>query len=159
MAGSHDALVELGDIHEELVEINVLLIMSSDQVVKSMPGDGQHRLAVAFRIVKPIQKMNSAGSGRRDAHSESAGIFCITARRKCGCFFVSYLNESEFFLMSAQGLEDAVNPIAGNPKIVSTSQPIKRSTNKSATVFAMKLSPEINPVNLRVQMLMISRLL
>lgn len=51
----HDALVVGRDIHEELVEINVLLVMRADQIVEGMTGDCEHWLAIAFRIIQAVQ--------------------------------------------------------------------------------------------------------
>ena len=55
VARTHDALVEFGDVHVELVEVHILLVVRADQVVESVPGDRQHRLAVAFRVVESVQ--------------------------------------------------------------------------------------------------------
>ena len=52
---SRDALVIDRDVHKEFRQIDVLLILSANQVMKRMPGDGEHRLAVALRVVEPIQ--------------------------------------------------------------------------------------------------------
>ena len=65
----HDALVVRCDIHKKLVQIHVLLVMRADQVMKRMTGDGEHRLPIALRIVKPIEQMHAAGTGGRETHA------------------------------------------------------------------------------------------
>src|SRR5215475_11548047 len=58
MCRSHDPFVKNGDIHEELVERNVLLSERADEVVKLQSGDCQYRLVVEFGVVEPVQEMN-----------------------------------------------------------------------------------------------------
>ena len=55
-----DALVVGGDIHVELVEIDILLVVRADQIVKGVAGDGEHGLAVALGIVEAVEQMNAA---------------------------------------------------------------------------------------------------
>ena len=55
MSWAHDALIVSGHIHEQLVEIDILLIVGANQVMKSMARDGEHREAVAFSVVKTIK--------------------------------------------------------------------------------------------------------
>ena len=59
----HDPLVVEGDVHVQLVEIEVLLVMSADHVVESVAGDGQHGLAVELRVVETVEQVNAAGAG------------------------------------------------------------------------------------------------
>ena len=67
---AHNPLVKYRDIHEELVEIDILLVVHTDQIVKGMSGDGEYRLAIAFGIVESVQQMNAARPGR-GAHTPS----------------------------------------------------------------------------------------
>ena len=60
-AGTHDALVEDRDIHEQLVQIDVLLIVHADQVVERVSGDREHRLLIALRVVEAVEQMNAPG--------------------------------------------------------------------------------------------------
>ena len=134
---SHHALVVGGDVHEQLVEIDVLLIMRADQIVERVPRDRQHGLAVALRVVETVQAVDASRSGCREAHAQPTGVFRVSARRERGGFLVSHLDEADLVLMTAERFEDPVYAVAGNPKMTSTPQSIKRSTNRSATVFAM----------------------
>ena len=76
---AHDALVELGHVDEELVEIDVLLIVHADQIVEGVAGDGEHRNLVALGIVESIEQMNAAGAGSRD--SRRRGVRCTWRSR------------------------------------------------------------------------------
>jgi hypothetical protein len=62
MGRPHDALVVGGNVHEELVQVHILLVMGADQVVEGMTRDGQDRLPVALGIVQAIEQVNAAGS-------------------------------------------------------------------------------------------------
>src|SRR5437879_4421913 len=56
--GAHHPRVVAGDVHEEAVEINVLLRMGFNQVVEMVAGDCQDRFAVELRVVEAIEQMN-----------------------------------------------------------------------------------------------------
>ena len=66
---SHDALVVNRDIDKELVERDVLLRVSSDEIVILQASDGQHRSAVELGIIETIQQVNSAGARGCETHS------------------------------------------------------------------------------------------
>ena len=108
----HDALVVRRHIHKELVQIHVLLIMRADQIVKRMTRDGEHRLPIALRIVKPIEQMHAAGTGGRQTHAELARVFGITTCRECCSFFVADLDEPDFVFARSKRFEDAVDSIS-----------------------------------------------
>ena len=44
----HDALGVCGHVHEQLIEVDILLMMRPNQVVEGMARNGQYRLAVKF---------------------------------------------------------------------------------------------------------------
>ena len=113
---AHDALVEDGDVHEELVERDVLLRIGADQVVKLQAGDRQHRLAVELGVVESVQQMNAARTRGRQANAELAGELRISAGHEGGGFFVAHLNEADLVLVRAQRLHDSVDAIAGKPE-------------------------------------------
>src|ERR1041385_4387395 len=47
-------LVVSGDVHEEFVQVYILLIVSADQIMERMAGDREHWLAVALGVVQPV---------------------------------------------------------------------------------------------------------
>ena len=59
MRGTHDAFIEDGNIHEELVERHILLCECANEIVELEARDRQYWLVVEFGIVETIQKMNS----------------------------------------------------------------------------------------------------
>ena len=51
---AHHALVEDANIHEELVEGNILLREGADQVVKLQAGDGENGGAIELRVIESV---------------------------------------------------------------------------------------------------------
>ncbi len=58
---THDALVVGRDIHEQFVEIHVLLIVRPDEVVKRVARDRKYRLPIEFRVIESVQQMDASG--------------------------------------------------------------------------------------------------
>ena len=79
---SHDALVVDGHVHEELVEVHVLLVVRADQVVEGVAGDREHRLAVALGVVQAVEQVDAARAGGRQADAEASGELGVAARRR-----------------------------------------------------------------------------
>ena len=78
MSRTHHSLVESGDVHENLVQIDILLVMRANEVMESMAGNRQNGLAVTLRIVEPVQKVNSTRPGCCDTDTQAAGEFGIS---------------------------------------------------------------------------------
>ncbi len=116
MCGSHDALIVRGNIDVQFVEIDILLVMGSDQVVKSMAGDREHRLAIAFRVVQPVEKMDAARSRSGDTNPEASAEFRITARGKGRSFLVAYLDKANLVLAGAKRFEHPVHAVTRESK-------------------------------------------
>src|SRR5438876_4702811 len=111
--GAGNPLVVGGNVHVKLVEIDVLLIMRTDQVVKRVSGDGEHGLSVALSVVETVQQMNSARTRGRQAHAKSAGIFRVAAGRESGGFLVPDLDEPDLVLIRPERLENSIDAVAG----------------------------------------------
>jgi hypothetical protein len=60
MACAHDSGVVDGNIHEHLIQLDILLSMRLNEIVILQPRDREHRLPVQLRIVKTIQQMQAA---------------------------------------------------------------------------------------------------
>ncbi len=61
MGRTHHALVELRDVHVQLIEVHILLVMQPDEVVKRMACNREDWLPVAFCIVETIEQVNAPG--------------------------------------------------------------------------------------------------
>src|SRR5665213_12381 len=110
---SHDALIERRDVHEQLVEVDVLLVVHAYQIVKRVARNGEHRLAIALGIVESVEQMDAARPGRRETYTQSARVLGIAACSERSRLLVSHLNERDLLLPGAQRLEDAVDPVTG----------------------------------------------
>ncbi|HEX3943765.1 MAG TPA: hypothetical protein VHW69_06740 [Rhizomicrobium sp.] len=132
--GAHYAFVVYADVHEELVERDVLLGVGADEVVELHAGDGENGLAVHFGVVEAVQKVDAAGSGGRDARADFAGEFCPGASHEGGRFFVPRLNESDALLILAQRFDDAVHAVARNAED-GVDAPVKHGFDKNLSRF------------------------
>src|SRR5438874_3781872 len=97
----HDPFVENCNVHEELIERNVLLGISPNQIVKLQASNGQHGLAIELGIVESIQQVNAARTGGGQADSQLAGEFGIAAGHERSRLFMAHLDEPDLLLVSA----------------------------------------------------------
>ncbi len=102
MGRTHDPGVIDADIREQLVELDILLSVRADQVMKLHAGDGEYRRTVELGVVQAVQQMDAAGSGRRQADAEPVGELGIAARHECRCLLVPGLHEADRLLPGAQ---------------------------------------------------------
>ena len=113
---SHDARVIDADIHEELVQLHILLGIGVEQVVELQARDRHHGGAIELGVVKAIQQMDAPGTRCGEAAAEPARILGISAGHEGRRLFVSHLNEANGVGPFPQGLHDPVDPIAWNPE-------------------------------------------
>src|SRR4051812_19687083 len=111
MCGAHHAFIEYGDIGEELVERHVLLCVGPDEIVKLQAGDGDHRLAVEFSIVEPIQKVDSTRAGGGNADADPACEFGPRAGHERSRFFMANLDKADLLPIFPEGFDNAVNAV------------------------------------------------
>ncbi len=81
---THDAVVVTGDVHEELVEFDVLLGEAVREIGVLHAGDGEHGLLIHFGVVEAVEEVDSAGAGGGEAHTQTTGEFGIGACHKGG---------------------------------------------------------------------------
>src|SRR5205823_2781413 len=111
-----DALVVDGHVHEDLVELDVLLSEGADQVVVGHAGDGEDRCAVHLGVVQAVQQMQPAWPGGRDTNPQAPRELGVAAGHKGSRFFMADVDEPDAFAMSAKGLHDAVDPVTWKAK-------------------------------------------
>jgi hypothetical protein len=109
----HDSFVVFADIHEHLVEIDVLLGPGADQVVEGVASDGQDGLAVVLGVVQAVEQVDAAGARGGHAHAQRAGVFGVATGREGRRLLVPHLHEADLVLILPQRLEEAVDPTAG----------------------------------------------
>ena len=93
-----DALVVNGHVHEELDQVHVLLEVGADEVVEGVPGDGQHRHAIALGVVETVEQVDAAWPGGGQAHAEVAGVLGVATSGKGGRFLVPDLHKPDLLL-------------------------------------------------------------
>jgi hypothetical protein len=116
VARAHDAVVIDARIRKQLVELDILLRIGADQIVVLKTGDGEHRLTVELRVVEPVEQVDAAGPGGRQADAEAAGPLGVAAGHEGGGLFVTHLHEADRIEMGAQRLHDAVDAVARQPE-------------------------------------------
>jgi hypothetical protein len=108
---THNACVIRCHIDEKLVQLDVLLAVSVDEVVVLKPRDRQHWLSIQFRVIKTVQQMNAARTGSGEAHPELSSVFRLGARHECGSFFVANLNEPNLIRALSKRLHNSVDAV------------------------------------------------
>src|SRR5579883_451948 len=130
VARAHYARVVDADIHEELVELHVLLRERLEQVVELETGDRQDRLTVELGVIEPIEEVNAAGSGGGDADAQPTGPFGVGASVERRRFLMPNLNEPDSILVGAQRLNHAVDAVTRKAEN-RIDAPIDQRLNKS----------------------------
>src|SRR3546814_4928050 len=82
MGWSHDARVVHADVHEELVQLDILLGVGIKEVMELQAGDREHRNAVELRVVKAVEQMHAARSEEHTSELQSLmrhsyDVFCL----------------------------------------------------------------------------------
>lgn len=108
----HHAAVVDAHIHEQLVELHVLLRERVQQVVKPEARDGEHRLAVELGVVEAVEKMDAAGPRGGNAGAKAARPLGVGASVEGGCFLVPHLDEADAVAADSQRLDYAVDAVA-----------------------------------------------
>ena len=111
---SHHARVIYAHVHEQPIEIHILLGERVDQIVKLQTRDCEDRLPVELGVIEAVEQMNAARTGGGEANAELAGPFGITARVEGSRLFVADLNKANLILPGSQRLDDAVDAVSGN---------------------------------------------
>mgnify|MGYP000020595415 CR=1 FL=1 len=93
VVGPHHALAVGSDVHEQLVEGHVLLVVGADQVVPGVAGEGQHGLVVALGVVEAVGQVDAAGARCGQADAEPAGELSVATGGERGRLLVADLDE------------------------------------------------------------------
>jgi hypothetical protein len=75
MGAIHHALIEIGYVHKQLVESNILLSERTDQIAVLHTGNGQYGSVIHLGVIQTIQQMNAARPGSRNAHADTSREF------------------------------------------------------------------------------------
>ncbi len=111
---AHDPAIVDRHVHEQLVELHVLLGMGVDQVVELQAGDRQHRLAVQLGVIEAVQEVDAPRPRGGDADPQPAGPFGVGAGHEGRRLFVPGLDEADLVLAPPQRFDHPVHPVAGD---------------------------------------------
>ena len=62
-------------VHQQPVEVHILLRVGVDEVVIVVAGDGEHWLLIELGIVEAVEQVHAAGAGGRQTYPEAAVYF------------------------------------------------------------------------------------
>jgi hypothetical protein len=116
MRRPHNAGVVDTNIHEQLVELDVLLGVGVHKVVILQASDGEHGRAVELGVVEPVQQMNATWTRGGEVNAQSPGELGIAAGHQSRRLLMTYLHEADTVLALSQRLHDAVDAIARQPE-------------------------------------------
>ena len=91
---SHDPRIVDADIHEELVQLHILLGVGVKKVMELKTGNRDHRRAIELGVVKAIQEVNSARTRRSEAATQPACILSIGAGHERCRLLMPHLDEA-----------------------------------------------------------------
>ena len=92
---AHDPLVEDGDVLEQVIQVDVLLVQGSDQVVVGHAGEGQDRRLVHLGVIQTVQQVDRTRAGGRQAHPEAARELGIAAGHERRRLLVTDMHEPD----------------------------------------------------------------
>ena len=107
----HDARVVDAHVHEQLVELDVLLRVGVDEIVELQPSDGENRLAIELGVIEPVEQMDAARSGCCETDAEPTRPLGIGAGVERGGLLVPHLDEADAVLADPQRFDDAVDAV------------------------------------------------
>ena len=112
MVGAHDTFVVDAHVHEELIQCDILLGVSTNQIVILQAGYCQHRLFVELGVVQAVQQVDSTRAGGCNTHSQAPGVLGISTGHESGSFLMTYLNELNLVLGLSKCLDNPVHAVA-----------------------------------------------
>ena len=98
-----------------------------------MSDDGNDRLMIHLRVVKPVEQMNRARPGSGDAHPNFAGEFRMRTRHEGAHFFMARLNKANFIACFPQTGHHPVDPVAG-VSIDTTDSPLDEALDETPAI-------------------------
>jgi hypothetical protein len=113
---AHHPLVVTSDIHEDLVQLDVLLRKRARHIAVLHPGNCQNRLLVHLRVIKPVQQMNPARPRGRKTNTKPPRELGISAGHERSRLLMPHVNEANLVLRFAQRFHHAVDTVAGKPE-------------------------------------------
>jgi len=144
VGGTHHSRVVDGDVHEQPVEIDVLLGMGVDEVVVGVPRHREHGLAVELRVVEAVQEVDPAGPGSGETDTEPARVLGPAARHEGGGLLVPDVDETDPRAVLPQRFHDPVDPVARQTEY-RVDAPLHQSLDQAVAPGPAHFSPPPRP--------------
>jgi hypothetical protein len=113
---AHHTRIVHAHIGEQLIELNVLLRERVEKIVELQASYGEHRLSIKLGIIEAVEKVNTAGSRRRQANTKTARPLGVGARTECSRLLVANLNEADIVFAQSERFDNAVDAVARQTK-------------------------------------------
>ena len=114
--GRHEHLVVDAQVHQDPVQVDLLLVSSPELRRGLHAGDGQHRHVVQLGVVQPVDEVQSARPRRGHAHAELPRRLGIAGGHEGRRFLVVDQEEADPILVAPEPLHDPVDAVAGEPE-------------------------------------------
>ncbi len=101
--GAHHPHVVVRDVHEDLIELDVLLRVRADEIVE-------------LCVVQSVEQVNASRPGGGKTHAQPAGELGVPARHERGGLLVANLDEPDAIGARPERLHDAVDPVSRQSK-------------------------------------------
>src|SRR5665213_452524 len=98
------------------MEVDLLLELAAERGARLLADNGQDRLVIEPRVVKPVQEMNRARTGGREAHAELAGELGVRAGHERRQLLMPRLDEFELVAGACETAHQANNAVSRIPE-------------------------------------------
>ena len=110
----HRDLDELArDVLEERAEVDLLLVAGAERQALLLADDRDDRLMVELGVVEPVEEVDRARPGGREADADVAAELRVRAGHECRELLVGGLDELDRVAVLVEAAEDPVDAVAG----------------------------------------------
>lgn len=102
-----------GNVLEQALQIDFLLVVAAQRGSRLLADDGQHRLMIHARVVEPVQQVDRARPRGGEAHPDLSGELGVGAGHEGRHLLVAHADIVECLGAPAHGAHDPVDAIAG----------------------------------------------
>lgn len=118
-----------GNVLEQALQIDFLLVVAAQRGSRLLADDGQHRLMIHARVVEPVQQVDRARPRGGEAHPDLSGELGVGAGHEGRHLLVAHADIVECLGAPAHGAHDPVDAIAGVAEDALHPHWLKRSSN------------------------------
>jgi hypothetical protein len=116
LGGLHADLDELaGDVLEQRRQVDLLLVVGAERRALLLADDRHDRLVVELGVIEPVEQMDGAGAGGRQADADLAGELRVRGRGQRGDLLVARLEKLDALSELVKGAKDPVDAVARIP--------------------------------------------